>query len=123
MTELQTIEDKLPYEHQRRVRSRIPVGVYNVIADFGQARSANSASILPNDPDHARKYGRIVLIRNNLLSHPEIFAIGKSRFDAVVSPEFSDDLTMDGTFNRILWHEIGHYLGLDEDDMERLGLA
>ncbi len=112
MTELQSIEDALPYEHQKRVRSHIPVGVYNVVADFGQARGANTATILPNDADHARKYGRIVLIRNNILANPAIFENSKQRFDAVVAPAFRDDLTIDGSFNRTLWHEIGHYLGV-----------
>jgi hypothetical protein len=112
MTELQSIEDALPYEHQKRVRSHIPVGVYNVVADFGQARGANTATILPNDADHARKYGRIVLIRNNILANPAIFANSKQRFDAVVASAFRDHLTIDGSFNRTLWHEIGHYLGV-----------
>jgi hypothetical protein len=112
MTELQAIEDSLPYEHQKRVRSQVPVGVYNVVADFGQARGANTATILPNDADHARKYGRIVLIRNNILTNPEIFENRKRRYDAVVDAEFRDHLTLDGGFNRTLWHEIGHYLGV-----------
>jgi hypothetical protein len=112
MTELQSIEDALPYEHQKRVRSRIPVGVYNVVADFGQARGANTATILPNDANHARKYGRTVLIRNNILANPEIFENNKQRFDAVVDPAFRGHLAIDGSFNRTLWHEIGHYLGV-----------
>lgn len=112
MTELQSIEDALPYEHQKRVRSHIPVGVYNVVADFGQARGANTASILPNDADHARKYGRIVLIRNNILGNPAIFENVRQRFNAVVAPEYREHLTIDGSFNRTLWHEIGHYLGV-----------
>ena len=124
MTELQAIEDSLPYEHQKRVRSQIPVGVYNVIADFGQARGANTATILPNDPDHARKYGRIVLIRNNILTNPQIFESRKRRYDAVVNPEYRAHLTMDGGFNRTLWHEIGHYLGVSETaDGENLNEA
>jgi len=112
MTELQSIEDSLPYEHQKRVRSAVPVGVYNVVADFGQARGANTATILPNDADHARKYGRIVLIRNNILTNPEIFENRKHRYDAALDPAFHEHLTMDGGFNRTLWHEIGHYLGV-----------
>ena len=112
MTELQAIEDALPYEHHKRVRSHIPVGVYNVVADFGQARGANTATILPNDADHARKYGRIVLIRNNILGNPAIFENVKQRFDAVVAPEYREHLSIDGSFNRTLWHEIGHYLGI-----------
>ena len=124
MTELQSIEDALPYEHRKRVRSHIPVGVYNVVADFGDARSANTATILPNDANYARKYGRIVLIRNNILANPAIFANSKQRFDAVVAPAFRGHLTIDGGFNRTLWHEIGHYLGVSVTaDGRRLGEA
>ena len=124
MTELQSIEDALPYEHHKRVRSHIPVGVYNVVADFGQARGANTATILPNDADHARKYGRIVLIRNNILGNPAIFENVKQRFDAVVAPDYRAHLTIDGSFNRTLWHEIGHYLGVSVTaDGRSLGVA
>ena len=112
MTELQSIENSLPYVHQKRVRSDVPVGVYNVVADFGQARGANTATILPNDADHARKYGRIVLIRNNILTNPQIFENRKHHYNAALDPEFHEHLTMDGGFNRTLWHEIGHYLGV-----------
>jgi hypothetical protein len=124
MTELQAIEDSLPYDHHKRVRAQVPVGVYNVVADFGQARGANTASILPNDPDHARKYGRIVLIRNNILTNPDIFENRKQRYDAAVDPEFRDHLSLDGGFNRTLWHEIGHYLGVSlTADGQSLGEA
>lgn len=124
MTELQSIEDSLPYEHQKRVRSEVPVGVYNVVADFGQARGANTATILPNDADHARKYGRIVLIRNNILTNAQIFENRKHRYAAAMDPAFHEHLTMDGGFNRTLWHEIGHYLGVSVTaDGDNLGEA
>jgi len=112
MAGLQAIENSLPYEHQKTVRTRIPVGVYNIIADFGQSRSANTATILPNDADHTRKYGRTILLRSNIMTHPEIFANSKKRFDAVIDECCRDHLTTDGGFNRTLWHEVGHYLGI-----------
>ena len=112
ISELQAIENSLPYDHHKRVRSQIPVGVYNVIADFGQSRGANTATILPNDADHARKYGRTILVRNNILTNPAIFANSKRRYDAVVDAAYRDHLTLNGGFNRTLWHEIGHYLGV-----------
>ena len=109
---LQAIEGSLPYEHHKTVRTRIPVGVYNIIADFGQSRSANTATILPNDADHTRKYGRTILLRSNVMTHPEIFANTKDRFDAVIDSCCRDHLTTEGGFNRTLWHEVGHYLGV-----------
>src|SRR6187401_1109417 len=44
---LQEIEDALPYPPgaaPKRVRGTIPVGVYEIIADFGQARGTNTAT-------------------------------------------------------------------------------
>ena len=111
MSGLQAIENSLPYEAHKSVRSRIPVGVYAVIADFGQARGANTATILPNDAAHARKYGRTILIRSNILNNPVLFENTKKGFDAAVDTQFRDHLTSDGKFNRTLWHEVGHYLG------------
>ncbi len=111
INDLQAIEDALPYSGTKTVSSDIPVGVYNVVADFGQARGANTATILPNDAGHARKYGRTILIRNNILTHPELFALRKQRFDAVMAESVREHLTIEGGFERTLWHEVGHYLG------------
>ncbi|MBT8098327.1 MAG: NUDIX hydrolase, partial [Gammaproteobacteria bacterium] len=124
MTELQAIENALPYAQHKSVRSRIPVGVYNVVADFGQARGANTATILPNDANHARKYGRTILIRNNLLSNPQLFKNSALKFRAAVATSFADHLSADGKFNRTLWHEVGHYLGVSQTaDGDSLSLA
>ncbi len=112
LTNLQAIEDRLPYQSERAVRSEIPVGVYNVIADFGQSRGANTATILPNDPSHSRKYGRTIMLRYNIMTNPVIFEQGRARLAAATEPEFHDDLTVEGNFQRTLWHEIGHYLGV-----------
>ena len=113
LTDIQAIENSLPYQRTKRVRSQIPVGVYNVIADFGQARGTNTATILPNDPDHARKYGRTILLRYNIMTEPTLFASARGRFCAAVVEAHCDELTMGGNFERTLWHEIGHYLGVD----------
>ncbi|HUF74739.1 MAG TPA: hypothetical protein VMM35_00610 [Longimicrobiales bacterium] len=113
LTDIQELENSLPYDRTKRVRSQIPVGVYNVIADFGQARGTNTATILPNDPDHARKYGRTILLRYNIMTEPTLFASAQGRFCAAMAEVYCDDLTMGGNFERTLWHEIGHYLGVD----------
>ncbi len=110
---LQAIEDALPYSPRKRVRSDIPVGVYGVVADFGQSRGTNTASILPNDPLFSARYGRTILLRDNIMTHPELFAIAKRRWDAAVAPAFSGDLDAKGNSRRTLWHEVGHYLGPD----------
>ena len=109
---LQAIEDSLPYDGQRKVRSNIPVGAYNIIADFGQSRGTNTATILPNDADHTRKYGRTILVRYNILANPALFDARAQLYAAAIAPEFSSDLSIDGGFERTLWHEIGHYLGV-----------
>ncbi len=110
---LQEIEDRLPYDRQKKVRDDIPVGVYQVIADFGQARGTNTATILPNDAGHTRKYGRTILLRSNIMTHPELFGLAQDRYQAAVAPEFHDHLLLDSNFQRTLWHEVGHYLGVD----------
>ncbi len=112
---LQEFENSLPYAHHKKVREDIPVGVYDVIADFGQARGTNTATILPNESDHARKYGRTILLRSNIMRHPELFASSLAAWRAAVEAPFEDDLTSDGNFHRTLWHEIGHYLGPARD--------
>ena len=112
--DLQGLEDSLPYRHQKQVRSDISLGIYNVVADFGQARGTNTATILPNDPLFSRKYGRTILLRANVMRNPELFVGTKARFAAAVDERMAGDLTIDGGFYRTLWHEIGHYLGVDK---------
>lgn len=115
---LQEVENALPYDNHKQVRSDIPIGVYEVVADFGQARSANTASILPNDPLFARRYGRTILLRENIMKHPAIFAADQRIFRAVTVDAHADDYAPEGNFLRTLWHEIGHYLGPNGDSLD-----
>jgi hypothetical protein len=110
---IQAVEDALPYDHHKRIREDIPVGVYEVIADFGQSRGRNTATILPNDPLYSRRYGRTILLRENIMRDPVLFANSRAAWAAVVEPELVDALTSDGAFAYTLWHEVGHYLGVD----------
>jgi hypothetical protein len=119
MGALQAIEDALPYEPHKRVRDDISVGVYDVIADFGQARGTNTATILPNDPLFARRYGRTILLRRNIMEHPELFAGDLRVWRAAMADSHAADLVTEGDFQRTLWHEVGHYLGVDRDEQGR----
>jgi hypothetical protein len=110
---LQAMEDSLPYDQHKRVREDIPVGVYDVIADFAQARGGNTATILPNESYLARRYGRTILLRANIMRDPNLFQSTEGTFAAAVGEEQSKVLTNEGSFYRTLWHEIGHYLGVD----------
>jgi hypothetical protein len=112
---LQAFEDALPYAPHKKVREDIPVGVYDVVADFGQARGTNTATILPNDSDHARRYGRTILLRRNLMLDPVVVASSRVAWTAAVAPQHAADFDPDGSFYRTLWHELGHYLGPDRD--------
>ena len=116
---LQAIEDALPYEHHKRVKEDISVGVYDVIVDFGQARGTNTATILPNDPLFSRRYGRTILLRQNIMKNPEIFAANQRSWRTAVADAHGGDLAAEGNFQRTLWHEIGHYLGVDRDKQGR----
>ena len=113
MKGLQALENALPYEHHKKVREDIPVGVYDVIADFGQARGGNTATILPNESYLARRYGRTILLRANIMRDPNIFEGTSKTFAAAVGEAQAKELTSDGNFYRTLWHEVGHYLGVD----------
>jgi hypothetical protein len=110
---LQAIHDALPVKVARKVRSDLPVGVYDVVADFGQARGGNTATILPNDAEHARRYGRIIMLRDNIISHPETVAQADAAWRAAIVPAQHGDHTAASAVQRTLWHEIGHYLGVD----------
>ncbi len=113
LTGLQTLEDALPYANHKKVKEDISVGVYDVISDFGQSRGGNTATILPNEALYARRYGRTIMIRANILQNPEIFDANKTAFQAAVAPKHKDELTSEAQFNYTLWHEVGHYLGVD----------
>jgi len=113
MKGLQGLEDSLPYDHHKKIREDIPVGVYDVIADFGQARGGNTATILPNESYLARRYGRTILLRANIMREPNIFEGTARTWEAALAPSHKTDLTSDGNFYRTLWHEVGHYLGVD----------
>lgn len=111
--DIQAIEDALPYESDRKVSSDIPVGVYNVMADFGQARGTNTATILPNESHLAQQFGRTILIRANILTHPQLFDRNQRAFVAATVDEHRGDLSPEGSLYRTLWHEVGHYLGVN----------
>ncbi|HKP38454.1 MAG TPA: zincin-like metallopeptidase domain-containing protein [Pyrinomonadaceae bacterium] len=113
MKGLQALEDSLPYDHHKKIREDIPVGVYDVIADFGQARGGNTATILPNESYLARRYGRTILLRANIMRDPNISQAGGNTLAAAIGEQEAKALTPDGNFYRTLWHEVGHYLGVD----------
>jgi hypothetical protein len=114
MKGLQALEDSLPYNRHKKVREDIPVGVYDVIADFGQARGGNTATILPNETYLARRYGRTILLRANIMRDQNIFGASSGTLAAALGEEGAKALTPDGNFYRTLWHEVGHYLGVDQ---------
>jgi hypothetical protein len=129
---MQAFENSLPYEpagwdgkgDKKNVREDIPVGVYHIVADFGQSRGTNTATILPNESAYARKYGRTILMRYNILNDPDLFAARQAKYQAAVVPAQFEYFTLRGGFYRTLWHEIGHYLGVDRTaDGRELGTA
>jgi hypothetical protein len=113
MKGLQALEDSLPYQHHKKVREDIPVGVYDVVADFGQSRGGNTATILPNESYLSRRYGRTIMLRTNIMRDPNIFESTSKTLAAAVGEQQAKVLTPDGNFYRTLWHEVGHYLGVD----------
>jgi len=117
---VQSLEDSLPIDRHKRVIEDIPVGVYDVIADFGQARGGNTATNLPNEAYLVDRYGSLILLRANIMRDADIFGGSNRTWTSVMAPEFHAHLTGDANFYRTLWHEVGHYLGPDKtrDDRE-----
>jgi hypothetical protein len=113
MKGIQELENSLPYERRRRVMEDIPVGVYDVIADFGQTRGGNTATNLPNEAYLVERYGSIILLRANIMRNPDLFRGSGDIFGAAIAPAQAGHLTADANFYRTLWHEVGHYLGPD----------
>ena len=112
---MQALEDALPYDRHKQVREDIPVGVYDVIADFGQSRGGNTATNLPNEALSCRAATAAPsCCAPTSCAIPELFAGGRAASrQAAVAPAMPADLTADGNFHRTLWHEVGHYLGVD----------
>jgi hypothetical protein len=110
---LQSVQDDLPSRKHKKVRADIPIGVYDVVADFGQARGGNTATILPNDDLLTRRYGQIILMRPDMIRSPAIFDASTAAWRAAVNPSHGAELSAEGTFNRLVWHEVGHYVGVD----------
>jgi len=108
--DLEQVEAALPYESRRRFRTDIPASSADILAAFGGGKTTG-AEILPNDADLTRKYGRKILVRRNLYTHPEAFARVQLRWQAVITPEQHDELSAEGRYLQVVWHEIGHYLG------------
>jgi hypothetical protein len=120
MKGLQALQESLPFKFERRVREEISVGAYDVVADFAQSRGGNTATILPNEAYIGRRYGRTIMLRANIMRSPELFQTGNvSTWEAAVDARHKSELTSDGNFYRTLWHEVGHYLGVDITKDER----
>ncbi|MEA3052060.1 MAG: hypothetical protein QOG72_963 [Sphingomonadales bacterium] len=113
MKGMQELENSLPTERHKKVIEDIPVGVYDVVADFGQTRGGNTATNLPNEAYLAARYGSTILLRANIMRNPDLFKGSGDIWSAAVAPAFVSHLTADGNFYRTLWHEVGHYLGPD----------
>jgi hypothetical protein len=108
---LQQLEDAMPYAQHKRLRDNTPVGVYDVVADFGDSRGTNTALILPNDSSITRRYGRRIIMRSNIIRESQNYI--EEVWKVVVAPEHRNQLTADGETQNTVWHEVGHYLGVD----------
>ncbi|HLX34764.1 MAG TPA: hypothetical protein VKR30_05910 [Candidatus Limnocylindrales bacterium] len=110
LDDLPAIEAALPYESWRRVQTDLPAGSYDILAAFGAGKQTG-AEILPNDPNLLRKYGRKILVRRNLYTHPEAFSRMRARWESVVDRDQHAEVSAEGRYQQVVWHEIGHYLG------------
>ena len=74
-----------------------------------------AAQILPNEARLTRKYGRTIMLRENVIANPAGLVRQRARWQAAMAPAHRHMLTEEGHFQQTLWHEIGHYLGPLED--------
>jgi hypothetical protein len=81
------------------------------VADFGDARGTNTALILPNDSSITRRYGRRIIMRSNIIREEQSYVT--LAWKAVVAPAHHNQLTAEGETQNTVWHEVGHYLGVD----------
>jgi len=110
MKGLQALEDSLPYDHHKRIREDIPVGVYDVIADFGQARGGQYRNDSAKRKLSRAPLCRTILCARTSCANRNIFEGTSRAFAAAVGEDQAKELTSDGNFYRTLWHEVGHYL-------------
>jgi hypothetical protein len=114
LSHLQAVEDALPSTTHRTVRMDIPIGSFDLVAAFAQARGV-VAEILPNDPELTRKYGRKIVLRRNLSIDVERFKRIRTRWDVAFGSNHAGELTPEGAYDQVIGHELGHYLGPDTD--------
>ena len=122
---IQAIEDALPYPRRTARCARTCRSASTTWSPTSGRRAARTPR--PSCRTRAaltRKYGRTILLRYNVMTHPDLFAISQAMWTAAMAPEHASDLGEEGGFYRTLWHEIGHYLGVDRDRQGRdLGQA
>ena len=85
---IQALEDSLPTDRHHRVVEDIPVGVYDVIADFGQARGGNTATNLPNEAYLASATAASSSCARTSCATPTSSPATRRTFSTAVAPEF-----------------------------------
>ena len=88
---------RCPTRRIKTVREDIPVVIADVLADFGQCRGTNTATILPNDNDHARRYGRIIVMRRNIMVDSVITESARAAWRAASPPAYAADFDPEET--------------------------
>lgn len=114
LVNFQAFEDALPTTQHRRVSDRVPISVYDVVVDFGQTRSGNTTNILPNEPMLLQRYGKTIQMRANIMHDAAWFDPASAIWRAVIAPTQATDLTSEAMLRRALWHEVGHFVGIDK---------
>jgi len=114
----QELEDHLPVEPTYRNTSHqdvSPIRVVDVIATFGDGGGPfqSSAFYLPNDPRVTDfKGSKNVLLKN--VQHVKFDQIVMPIAEVLLVPADLRDVSFEGFFLRIQWHEVSHGLGLQK---------
>ena len=111
---MQELEPLLPTERHKKVIEDIPVGVYDVVADFGQTRGGNTATNLPNESLSGPPATAAPSCCAPISCEIRTSSKARAHVAAAIGDQQAHELTPDGNFYRTLWHEVGHYLGVDQ---------
>ena len=114
-TELARVLDKLPKEFRRRL--------HNVEIVIEKKPTKSLLRSLGFDPNHSTLYG---LYQGTPLPHRSTFAppILPDKITIFSEPllrDFQDPVELRHQTRLTLLHEIAHYFGMDEDQIEKLG--
>jgi hypothetical protein len=101
------------YQNHKKVREDIPSAFTTSLPISASRAAATPRRFLPNESYLARRYGRTILLRANIMRDPNIFEGTSKTLPRPSASNRQRDLRLTATSIARLWHEVGPYLGVD----------